>query len=117
MSPVRLITKMLHSRQERAPRVAVERQPVRVRENSTWDGVPVTVKVSRPSRLGSLLTIVWGRHAEFRVSAPGLSTIPELSSPLQPFPGPLSWASKAKRYVLFSRPVVAFINRIKNEFV
>ena len=114
MSPFRLIAKQLHRRQDRAPRVAVESQPVTVRENSTWDGVLVTVKMSRPSMLGSFLTILWGRHAEIRVSVPGLLTIPELSLPLRPFPGPLmSWASKAKKNFLFSRPVVALINRIR----
>jgi hypothetical protein len=75
----------------------------------------VTVWMNRPNAFGVYLSFLWGRHAEYKVRIPNMKVIPELSEPMESFPGDLRFFSKLKKHVLFSRPVVTGINRIKNK--
>lgn len=113
-SPVRVVTKIFHGKKELPDHISAEHQKVKVREDDLWNGRPVTVKMSRPNIFGSFLTLLWGRHVEFRVSVLGLELHPNLSEPMDAFPGQLSLISKIKKHFLFSRPVVGLINNIKN---
>ncbi len=116
-SPIRLVSKVFHSKSKknRPKQVSTQEQLVKVRKENMWTGVPVTIQMSRPNVVGTLLTLIWGRHVEFRVSVEGLKLHPALATPLTPFPGQLSWISKVKKHILFSRPVVTLINEVKNK--
>lgn len=113
-SPIRLVTKVFHGKKPLPDHVSAQYQNVKVRKDDTWKGRPVSVKMSRPNIFGTFLTLLWGRHVEFRVSVAGLKVHPDLSTPMVAFPGQLNLVSKIKKYILFSRPVVALINNIKN---
>lgn len=114
-SPIRLVHKVLMPKRAKVPVEPLPAQPVGLRTKTEWSGRRVTVSMNRPTLAGWLLTVLWGRHAEYKVSGPDFFAVPELTTPLAPFPGPLSWVSKAKKHALFSRPVVGFINAIKNK--
>ncbi len=114
-SILRLIKKALIRKKKTASTTfAVDTQATNERDH-VWSGRPVTVWVSRPNTLGNILALIWGRHAEYRVNVHNVELTPELSEPLEAFVGPLNWVSKLKKHILFSRPVIAFINGVKNK--
>jgi hypothetical protein len=75
------------------------------------------LRVGHPTKLAVLLRHMWGDHPIFEaVLDPQIANIDsdefrDLHQRLRAYPGPLNMASKLKRYVLFSRPVVALIRR------
>jgi hypothetical protein len=79
--------------------------------NDLWagDGPRISVGVSIPSNLGVNLGYVLGEQPEFVVRLPSPLEAPCLQEPLPPFPGELDFATKLKKRVLFSRPVVWFM--------
>lgn len=75
------------------------------------------LRVGKPSRVALLLRLHWGEHPIFeavlnraQVDLDG-GAFPALAEPLVPFPGTLDAVTKAKKYVLFSRPSVKLIRR------
>ncbi|HSX01451.1 MAG TPA: hypothetical protein VLF67_04380, partial [Candidatus Saccharimonas sp.] len=74
-------------------------------------GRPVRVGVSLPSKLGMYLGFLWGERPIFYAETPESPMAPELGTPLQSFPGKLDRVTKLKKHILFSRPVIWFINR------
>ena len=71
--------------------------------------------VGRPSRLASVLRRTWGDHPIFEVDTRGAGPFVDdyslLTGALQAYPGDLDFVSRAKRYLLFSKPVVRVIRQ------
>ncbi len=73
----------------------------------------IRVRVSRSSGLGTLLRQLWGAHTLFESQQDRVKLADFLPSLLKPFPQPNpSMATRAKKMVLFSRPVIWLIRRV-----
>lgn len=74
-------------------------------------GPQASIGISRPSLLGAHLGFILGERPIFDAALEVAPEVPELSSPLRPFPGKLDRLTKVKKFILFSRPAVALIRR------
>lgn len=77
----------------------------------TSDGPRADLGVSIPSNLGVNLGYLFGEQPEFVVRLPQPIDDPRLPETLKPFPGKLDRVTKAKKYILFSPPVVWFMRQ------
>ncbi len=100
-----------HVKHEPAP--VFEPRPAQPLNPERWTGRDVVVGMARSSRLGSHLGYLFGQKPLYTVKLPGLRDVPELQAPLPPFPAINDWVTALKRYVLFSRPVIALMNRMR----
>lgn len=76
-----------------------------------WSGRETTICTNRPSWLGVKLSFLLGQQPVYSVQLDELGGVAELRDPLSPFPGKLDRVTKLKKYLLFSRPVIAAIRR------
>lgn len=76
----------------------------------------ISVRVSKASRFGSFMRLLWGPHALFEGKQTRVKIGDYLPDVLEAFPKrkgqKQSLATKAKKYVLFSRPVIWLIRRL-----
>jgi len=73
----------------------------------------IQLKVSEASHFGTLLRLFWGAHNLFEGSQQRVNVREFLKTPLRAFPQPNpSLATRAKKWVLFSRPVIKLIRRL-----
>lgn len=120
----RLATKLVKqlrdrgNRPDRAPIVEPRPlDPAEVTTGSTAGAPSAELRVSSPSRIGSFLSGFWGEHPIFEarhdrsLADLGDDEFQSLHDKLPAYPGKLDRATKLKRYVLFSRPMVALIRR------
>lgn len=114
-SPGRTVRKIYAKDSSHAPAPVFPVREVSEIDRNRWLGRPVTIGVNRPSWLGAHLTFLFGQQPVYTVTLDGLSCVPELREPLQPFPGKLDRVTKIKKHVLFSRPVIAMIRRFRHQ--
>jgi len=68
------------------------------------------LSISEPTPLGAVLRVMWGAHALFQLKSMNVEIGHYLPNTLKEFSAKdLSWFSKLKQHVLFSRPVVRFL--------
>lgn len=73
----------------------------------------IEMKVSQASQLGAFMRLFWGAHNLFEGSQSRVSITDYLTTPLKPFPqAKPNLATRAKKAVLFSRPVIWFMRKI-----
>jgi hypothetical protein len=96
----------------RAPVFDPTAESVEMSDGLWTDGSPlVRIGVGVPSHVGVNLSYVFGEQPVFVAAlSPGLDRS-RLGAPLKPFPGKLDRATRLKKYVLFSWPVIWFIRK------
>ena len=111
-SPIRAIRKMFttHSAQ-RAP--VFEEQNLPKLDATRWRGPEITVGMARSNRIGANVAFALGQKPSYVVRFPNDLDVPELGSPLKPFPVVNDMVTRIKRDILFSRPVISLINSIR----
>jgi hypothetical protein len=113
-SPFRAVKKIIKSKSEKhAKAPVIEARPLPAATAHHVDEAKhLELRVGRPSKLAVLFRQKWGEHPIFEarldpttldIDGPNFT---ELRAPLKAYPGKLDLVSKAKRYVLFSKPVI-----------
>ncbi|MBY0359122.1 MAG: hypothetical protein K2W82_14055 [Candidatus Obscuribacterales bacterium] len=73
----------------------------------------INVRVSAASFTGMFLRLFWGPHTLFEAQVEGIKATDYFSKTLQPFPqANPSVATRLKKWILFSRPVIWLIRRV-----
>jgi hypothetical protein len=112
-SPGRLYRKYFsHSHTRSGAPIFDPRDETMPMDTSAWSD-PCTTKIGigRPSdSIGVNLGYVLGEQPVFVCRLTNCDA-PELEQPLLPFPGKLDRQTRLKKYLLFSRPVIAFLRR------
>lgn len=99
-----------HRRLVREPAPAMQ-LPVQRRD---WSGPRVSIRVSQPSRLGTMLGFIWGRHPEYRVDLPRVQgDWSTLHGRMDAFAHSSGAVAKLKQHVLFRPSVVRIANRVR----
>lgn len=110
-SLVRLVQKYVtRSHKSSAPVFSPRGESVGMDDSAWRHSTVTTIGISRPSALGVNLGYILGEQPFFTCRLPAFRS-EELRAPLAPFPGKLDRMTKLKKYVLFSKPVIAFLQR------
>lgn len=113
MSACRAVKKTFTKHQAHTPAPTFTIKEVAELQSKQWSGQTTTLRMNRPTWIGAELSFVWGQQPIYSVRLNDIDHVPELSSPLQPFPGELDRTTKIKKYVLFSKPVIAAIQHFR----
>ncbi|MEO5949663.1 MAG: hypothetical protein ABIP74_04625 [Candidatus Saccharimonas sp.] len=111
-SPIRAVRKMFTKHQnQRAP--VFEEQNLPKLDTTRWSGPELTVGMARSNRIGANFAFAIGQKPSYVVRFPEELAVPELSTSLKPFPIVKDFVTRMKRDILFSRPVIGLVNKIR----
>lgn len=113
-SPGRVVGKVFTHGKSHTSAPVFDSRTVSQVDPQRWQGKLVTIGVNRPSYIGANLTFLIGQQPVYTVQLEGIGDVDGLSWPLQAFPGKLDRMTQLKKNVLFSRPVVAAIRRMRH---
>ena len=108
-SPARTVQKQYTKHTEHQPAPLFAPNPAAAINADRWNGPEVVVGMAKSSFVGAHVAFLMGQKPTYIVKLPGLSKVPGLTEPLKPSPVK-GWATRLKRWVLFSPVTVALIN-------
>ena len=112
-SPARTVRKQYAKNLPHTPAPLFEPLDLPKLNTERWTGPVVDVGMARSGRFGANTAFLIGQKPVYVVKLPGLNDVAELNTPLKPFPVINDTVTRLKRYVLFSKPVIAMVNRLR----